>query len=132
MRTGALLLMLLLAGCGSGSDATVQEPASTELSVEYVATNNGAVQTLMLTCDPAGGDHPAPAAACRDLAQEQQPFAPLTPEDACAEIDGGPQTAVVSGTYRGQQVTLRVSRTDGCRIAQWDRLGALLSAVAPS
>lgn len=56
------------------------------------------------------------------------PFAPLS-GDVCTEIFGGPQTASVRGTYRDKAVALDLSRSDGCRIAQWDRLGAVLPAM---
>jgi hypothetical protein len=32
----------------------------------------------------------------------------------------------VTGRWAGEPVDLQLSRTDGCRISQWDRLGALL------
>lgn len=52
---------------------------------------------------------------------------PLPSDVACAQVYGGPQAATVRGTVRGKPVDLALSRTDGCRIAQWDRLSALLS-----
>ena len=79
-----------------------------------------------LTCDPAGGDHPDPEAACRALAATAEPFAPVPDDALCTQQYGGPQTATVRGTYRGEAVDLALSRVDGCRISQWDALGALL------
>lgn len=121
-----LLLLPLLAACGADGDDTVASPPATELSVALTADDGGQPQRWTLTCEPAGGDHPDPEQACRDLAQEPMPFAPLTPDDVCTQVYGGPQTAVVRGTYRGEPVSLELSRTDGCRTAQWDRLGAVL------
>lgn len=127
------LALLALAGCGGGGDdrAVPSEPR-TELVVDYRADAAVAASRLTLTCDPPGGEHPDPPAACADLAREPEPFAPIPGDSLCTEIYGGPQTATVSGTYRGQPVTLELSRTDGCRTAQWDRLGALLPPVAGS
>lgn len=52
------------------------------------------------------------------------------PADAiCSQVYGGPQTARVSGRWRGEPVDLALSRTDGCRIAQWDRFGPLLPSA---
>ncbi len=91
------------------------------------------VERFTLVCgDAAEGDHPDAGAACAHLAELDDPFAPL-PEDAvCTEQYGGPQTAVVRGVHSGQPVQLELSRTDGCRISQWDGLGTLLSALVPT
>ncbi len=137
MRRTAVAWVLVLAGCGGGStDGVVGEPAGsaspgpvTALTVELVRTQNGAAETSTLTCDPPGGSNADPATACADLALETTPFAPLDTSAACTEIYGGPQTAIVSGLYRGEPVELRLARSDGCCIAQWDRLGALLPTV---
>jgi len=83
-------------------------------------------QLLTLTCDPAGGDHPDPEAACRALDALEHPFAPVPADTACTEIYGGPQTARVTGTYRGQPVHATFNRTNGCEIARWDGHVALL------
>jgi hypothetical protein len=53
-------------------------------------------------------------------------FAPVPADAGCTQVYGGPQTARVTGRWAGQPVDLQLSRTDGCRIAQWDRLGPLL------
>ena len=128
MRAPLLPGLLLLAACTSGGgDVVSSEP--TRLSVELVAAPGQAPQRWTLTCDPAGGDHPDPEGACRDLAAADDPFAPLPADAMCTEIYGGPQTAVVEGTWRGEPVRLELSRTDGCRIAQWDALGAVLPPV---
>jgi hypothetical protein len=55
-----------------------------------------------------------------------EPFAPLPSGVACTEQFGGAQTAHVSGVWDGDPVDLELSRSDGCRIAQWDGLGPLL------
>ena len=44
----------------------------------------------------------------------------------CTEIYGGPQTATVTGTFRGEPVSAEFSRTNGCEIARWDGHVALL------
>ncbi len=110
--------------CGGPDSASAPDtvaPPATSLVVEQGG------QRVTLTCDPPGGDHPDPAAACRDLAAQDDPFAPVPADAFCTEQYGGPQTATVRGSYQGQPVDLSLSRVDGCRIAQWDRLGALLS-----
>jgi hypothetical protein len=73
-----------------------------------------------LACDPAGGDHPDPEAACRLLDELENPFAPVPADQACTEIYGGPQTAHVTGTFRGEPVDAEFDRTNGCQISRWD------------
>lgn len=123
-----VLPVLLLAACSAGADTVGTAAARTELTVEVVAEPGAPPATWTLTCDPAGGDHPDPEGACAALARTPDPLAPLPPDAVCTEIYGGPQTAVVRGTHAGREVVLELSRTDGCRTAQWDRLGAVLPA----
>ena len=126
MRRLAWLPLLLLAACADEGPSQVlrgQEPAQTRLVVEQTTDRT---QTWTLTCDPPGGDHPAPAAACGALAGLREPFAPLPADAVCTEQYGGDQTARVTGTYRGAPLALELSRVNGCSISQWDRLGPLL------
>ena len=146
-RTAApvlLLPFLLLAACGGdggtsaagsaapasppASSATASGPADGELVVELVPDAGEPAQTHRLTCaGQPGGDLPDPAAACAQLDGQPDPFAELSADTMCTQLYGGPQTAHVTGRWAGEQVDLQLSRTDGCRIAQWDRLSALLS-----
>lgn len=125
MRTLPLLL-LALTGCSSGGSDTVATVPASDLVIELAGDQGAEPERLTLSCGPTGGNHPDAAQACADLAQAQEPFAPLPADRMCTEIYGGPQTATVSGSHRGEQVRLELSRVDGCRIAQWDRLGAVL------
>lgn len=120
------LLLLAVTGCSSGADTVAGSTPATRLEVEVLSKPGAEPQRWTLTCEPTGGDHPDPAKACADLAREPTPFAPPPGDAACTQIYGGPQTAVVRGTYQGKAVSVELARTDGCRIAQWDRLGAVL------
>ncbi len=44
----------------------------------------------------------------------------------CTQVYGGPQRATIAGRVGGRTVKLTVTRTDGCGIADWDRLRPLL------
>jgi hypothetical protein len=142
MRTAvplAALVLIVMTGCGTesgrdgGGDAAdrpgkgvrTAEEGRTELAVVVAGTGRGE-RTYSLTCDPTGGDHPDPAAACRALDELDDPFAPVPADQACTEIYGGPQTAVVTGTFRGQAVEAEFDRTNGCQIGRWDAHVALL------
>ena len=133
----AVVSLWHVAGCGtigSGGDVTV-EPGQdngatragvTELTITVNAGRGRGERTYSLRCGPAGGDHPDPEAACRLLSELKDPFAPVPPDAMCTEIYGGPQTATVTGTLRGEAVHAQFSRTDGCQIARWDKHAALL------
>ena len=133
----ALAAVLSLAGCGArtGADAPAAEEPSrridvvtsdTELTVVVRPGGGCGRQTSVLSCDPPDGDHPDPAGACRELAGMTKPFAPVPQGTACTEIYGGPQTAQVQGTYRGDPVDAEFSRSDGCQVARWDAHATLL------
>lgn len=134
-----LVATLTTAGCAGGDDTVSVEPgdtttsggAATELTVELDEAGTGETRTFTLTCDPAGGDHPDPEAACRALAEAGgvAAFAPVAADMMCTEIYGGPQTARVTGTVDGEPVDTTFSRTDGCEIARWDALAVLLGSA---
>ncbi len=106
---------------GSGGDA-----GATSLTITAKASADAPADTWTLTCDPAGGTHPNADAACAALAAATDPFEPTPKDQACTEIYGGPQTATVTGTFKGQPVNASFSRTNGCEIHRWDSLTPLL------
>jgi hypothetical protein len=73
-----------------------------------------------LHCEPVAGTIPARALACARLARIRTPFAPVPPGVACTQIYGGPQVALVTGTFRGHRIRTTFNRRDGCEIARWD------------
>ena len=157
MRTFAVFLMALsitvAAGCGqqvgtpadapTGGTATdsARPPATsptttaprptptgdgTDLTIVF-NDGSGTTSTWRLTCDPPGGNHPQPDAACAALERSAKAALPAVPKNrACAEVYGGPQTAMVTGTWRGTPVNSRFSRVNACETARWNALGGLL------
>ncbi len=131
-----LLTALLVVGCGADAGDRTSDDRTrgaravgggdTELTVVLKAGNGAGRSTYVLTCDPPGGDHPNPEGACQALAGLEAPFAPVPADRACTEIYGGPQTARVTGTYRGEAVDATFDRTNGCEISRWDAHVALL------
>ncbi|WP_433571815.1 SSI family serine proteinase inhibitor [Streptomyces sp. CA-251247] len=83
-----------------------------------------------LTCDPAGGTHPAAVKACArldELAQEDRnPFAPVPEDQMCTMQSGGPATARVTGTWQGQRVDATFNRGNGCEISRWRTMEPVL------
>jgi hypothetical protein len=52
---------------------------------------------------------------------------PAVPKDRmCAQVYGGPETATITGSWRGQPVTSRLSRVNGCETSRWSALEGLL------
>lgn len=136
--------VLALAGCaeqpggGSAEQPTATTPrsdaadggaelADDNLLIEIDRGDGTEPETYTLSClgEPSG-DHPDPRAACVQLEGLEEPFAPLPEDQICTEQYGGPQTARILGTWDGEDVDLRLDRTDGCAISQWDSLGPLL------
>jgi hypothetical protein len=58
------------------------------------------------------------------------PFAPPRKDVQCTQIYGGPQVAIISGTFRGNKVWAKLSATDGCQIARTQQLGFLVPGMA--
>jgi hypothetical protein len=140
MRVITGFLLLLLAGCaapaGGGSDAassSTSASASADDDALTIVLDRGdgtEPERSTLTCtDQPDGDHPDASAACAHLEGLEDPFAPLPADMACTEQYGGPETARITGRWQGQDVDVELSRTDGCRISQWESLGPVLPAV---
>jgi hypothetical protein len=88
---------------------------------------NGRSATWTLRCDPAPrGTHPRPKASCFALARHPRAFRPVPKDVACAELYGGPQVALVRGTFRGKRIRSWFKRTDSCETGRWNALAALL------
>ncbi|RNL71869.1 SSI family serine proteinase inhibitor [Streptomyces sp. I6] len=105
------------------------------LTVTTAETGNPRADgTYELTCGaengPAGGSHPEARAACERLAEfateRQDPFRPVDGDAMCTMQHGGPATARITGTWRGQRVDARFDRTNGCEIRRWETLEPVL------
>ena len=119
MRSLALpAVAVSLVACSTAGGETT--PA-TSLTISYRATETAAPVVRTLRCAPAGGTLRAPARACARLAALTNPFAPVPKGAICTEIYGGPQTARVTGTYRGRRVWTIFRRRNGCEIERWNR-----------
>jgi Ca2+-binding RTX toxin-like protein len=102
-------------------------PPKGKVSLTIVLSPNSAKprvgrRTYTLRCRPASGTLPHRGIACTKLLRVQNPFAPVPRDQACTQIYGGPQQAVVIGAYGGKPVRTTFTRTDGCQIARWNRV----------
>ncbi len=110
----------LLAGCGS--EAGSRAPRYDVTISYWPAGRGGETRSATLQCDPDGGSHPDPNGACDALLQHEDALKPVPRDVACTEIYGGPQLATISGPG----VHAVFSRTNGCEIARWEALKAVL------
>jgi hypothetical protein len=123
MRSLALPLIAAarLAACGSEKPAAAH--VGTELTVRVDADGQAGEPARSVTvrcpgdrCDATKGLEP------RD-------FAPTPKGIACSMIYGGPETATVKGTLRGERIDAHFSRTDGCQTSRWRRVQRLLAVA---
>lgn len=75
--------------------------------------------TWTLTCRPPGGTHPDPAAACGVLGAAGAQAFVEEPAGECSQEYGGPQKALVTGTWRGKKVRSQFTLENGCEIGRW-------------
>jgi hypothetical protein len=121
---------VLAAGCG-GDD---EQPAS--------PSPQAALADLKVEVDPdgTGAENPRTAEVACDAAEDSKlcgvvakltadHFAPTGSQMACTQQYGGPETATVSGTLRGEEVNARFSRENGCEISRWQKVAELLGAA---
>jgi hypothetical protein len=112
------VIALLLAG----------SPATDLRITVWPQGRSGSAKVWTLRCAPAGGTLPSAGRACRRLsALTGNPFAPTPPGTMCTQIYGGPEEALVIGSFRGRKVWARFSRVDGCAVDRWNRLSFLFA-----
>ena len=106
--------------------------ASTSLNITVWPDGAGkpGKHTYNLKCAPAAGTLPRRVAACKNLMNQKNPFAPTPSNVACTQIYGGPQEALVTGRFRGRLVRAHFGRTDGCEIARWNRVQFLFPGTS--
>ncbi|EOR72804.1 hypothetical protein JCM3263A_21200 [Thermobifida fusca] len=133
---------ILLCGCSPATDTSppattpgVSPQPQTELTIErFSAVEDSPTpraepspDVWTLTCGPAGGTHPDPAAACAALDRAgTDVFEPVPADQPCILVYGGPETATVRGRIDHTDVNAEFSRTNGCEIARWEQLAPLL------
>ena len=107
--------------------------------------------TIRLTEEPGGAEHvfrlvagdggpgaasslpdPEAALAAVERSGEDIFFPKPGPPRLCTQQYGGPQVAVVAGTFHGRNVNASFRRTDGCEIARWNAMAELLGGTPGS
>jgi len=128
----ACLAVLALAGCGEDDEqagAPTSEPrgplAELTVAVDPDGEDAKPPREATISCD-APGD----SAVCRAVADAKpETFEPTPDNIACTQQYGGPETASVKGTLRGEPVDATFSRVNGCEISRWQDAAAILEAA---
>jgi hypothetical protein len=136
VRNGARYLLIAVT-CAAAATACGSKPAPSSgaasapapkvsLDITVTTTPSAPVKHWTLKCDPAGGTHPDPAAACAILLKAKDPFAAPAKGMECPMIRVGTKTAIVKGTYFGKPVDARLS-PGGCYLTQWEKIGQIFN-----
>ena len=137
VRNGARYLVIAAicaaaaTACGSkpepaGAGSAPAPAPKVSLDITVSTTPNAPSKHWTLQCEPAGGTHPNPAAACAVLLKAKNPFAPLPKGIMCPMIRVGTKTAIVKGTYFGKHIDTTLS-PGGCKLAQWEKIGQIFN-----
>ncbi|HTW05245.1 MAG TPA: SSI family serine proteinase inhibitor [Streptosporangiaceae bacterium] len=115
--------------CGSAA-APIPSPSSAapkvSLSIKVTGKPGAPATHWTLRCDPAGGTHPDPAAACATLLKAKNPFGPAQKGVDCPMIMVGSKAAIVKGTYFGKHVD-RTFVDGGCDLPSWAKIGQIFN-----
>ena len=125
-----LVVAAALGGCGSDSGTQAGGPTGELASLTVTVDDDGAKgadkpRELKLDCAKPTDSQACGAAAGVSTAD----IRPTGGDVACTDIYGGPEEATIRGTIRGEDVDATFTRTNGCEIARWDRVKALLAEV---
>lgn len=142
----AAATVLVSAACGAAEDSgagadggPAEGTAMTEGTTPGATGEDGLVITVTsdpddpatavtweLTCEPAGGTHPDPEAACAALEAAADALEPVAADAVCTMIYGGDAVATITGTWNGAAVDASFNLRNGCEIARWKALVPLL------
>jgi hypothetical protein len=124
-RAGLMALLAITFAIGPTVPAT-SAGADSVLSVR-INWGDGTKDSWTLRCDPVGGTHPNRTAACAFLDGLAHPFSNKPTGLMCTMIYSGPETARVTGRWRGRPVDTRFARNDGCQTARWNEYRTLFT-----
>jgi hypothetical protein len=115
--------LLVPLACGDEESEPAAAPA-TALTITFWPKGRGSGDPTTRTVECAAD---ASDPACARLAEAgAAAFAPVAGDAVCTEIYGGPAEAEVSGTVDGAPVDATLSRANGCEIARWEAVRAVV------
>jgi FlaG/FlaF family flagellin (archaellin) len=123
----ALIGLALVAGCGDDDEQAAAPTPTAELTITVDKDGNGgaAERSVSVTCDAATDSKEC--AAVDGIKADT--FEPVPADVACTQQYGGPETATVKGTLRGETIDAQFTRTNGCEISRWNAAADLLEAA---
>jgi Subtilisin inhibitor-like len=130
-----VLLLVLALAMGGGATGTTAAPAAkpVSLTITFWADEQTPLrfERRTLRCNPRGGSLPTRKVACRRLADmTPSAFAPVPVDAVCTQVYGGPQKAVVKGTFGSRRIWASFRRRNGCEIDRWNRFTPWLLPTA--
>ena len=111
---------------GAGTSGTTASAPKVSLDITVTGKPGTRPEHWTLRCDPPGGTHPDPAAACRVLLAAKSPFAPLVKHVECPMILASSKKATIKGTWFGKKVD-SVLVDGGCTMARWTKIGQIFN-----
>jgi hypothetical protein len=114
------------AGSSSSTGSASARAEQVSLDIQVSHGRNTAIRHFTLRCDPPGGTHPDPAAACRILLHAKDPFGPLPKGIMCPMIMVGTEVATIRGTYFGHPVNITMGK-GGCWLTRWTEFGQIFN-----
>lgn len=117
-----------VAGCSAGAHGGpggTGAPAKVAVKFRFTGGPENPTKLWTLNCEPAGGTHPDPAAACSALLKLKNPFAARSKQIACPMILRSNRKIVVTGTWFGVPVH-RVVIDGGCDLELFSALDKIL------
>ena len=101
---------------GAAAAAGAARPR-TELTLAYMA-EAGYATAVTLRCNPPGGAHPKPAAACHTLRTVEGRPARLKPARMMCTMIYAPITAQIAGRWRGKKVSWSKTYGNTCEMTR--------------
>ncbi|MFJ6671757.1 SSI family serine proteinase inhibitor [Actinosynnema sp. NPDC091369] len=92
---------------------------TTDLTISVADPLAPVAREYRLTCDPDGGTHPRPEAACDAIRKSPGAIEPPPPTSHCYDRVYGPQRAKASGLLFGVEVAATFSRVNSCEEDRW-------------
>ncbi|GGQ82771.1 SSI family serine proteinase inhibitor [Couchioplanes azureus] len=116
-RIGMALACLSATAAGLAVSTPAQAvPAASASSfvLAIVPEYGGPVSTATLRCEPAGGTHPHPIAACAQLESANGDFYAVEGTRGACTLEYRPVTAISVGDWRGTLITYRETFSNRC------------------